>query len=42
MWNLIYDTNEFISKTEIDLQASETNLWLLKGKVGRGILGVWD
>ena len=37
MWNLIYDTNELISKTETDLQALETILWLLKGKVGRGI-----
>ena len=33
MWNLEYDTNELIYKT--DSQTQETNLWLPKGK-GRG------
>ena len=39
MWNLIFknDTNELIYKTEMDLQISETNLWLPKGKRGGGI-----
>ena len=37
MWNLILknDTNEFIHKTETDLQTWKTNLWLPQGK-GRG------
>ena len=39
MWNLKKnDTNEFISKTEIDPQTQKTNLWLPKGKgAGGGI-----
>ena len=37
VWNLIYDTNEFTYKTEIDSQTQKTNLWLPKGKVGGGI-----
>ena len=38
-WNLKYDTNEFIHKT--DSQTYKTNLWLPKGKgVGRHKLGV--
>ena len=32
MWNLKNNTNEFICKTETDSQASQTNLWLSKGK----------
>ena len=30
MWNLKYDTNEFIYKTEIDSQTQKTNSWLPK------------
>lgn len=40
MWNLKYDTNEFIYKTEIDSQIYRTDLWL--PKVGVGRLAVWD
>ena len=38
MWNLkkIKNTNELISKTEIDSQTQKTNLWLPKGKEGWG------
>ena len=32
MWNLKYDTNEFIYKTETDSQTSRTNFQLPKGK----------
>ena len=35
MWNLKYDTNEFICKREIDSQTQKTNSWLPKGKWGR-------
>ena len=35
MWNLKYDTNELIYKTETDSQTQKTNLRLPKGK-GRG------
>ena len=31
-WNLKYDTNELIYKTEINSQTLKTNLWLPKGK----------
>ena len=41
MWNLKYDTNELIYKTETDSQTWKTNLWLPKGK-GVDKLGVWD
>ena len=42
MWNLIYDTNELIYKTEIDSQTEKTDLWLPKRKGGGGHkLGVW-
>ena len=34
MWNLKYDTNELIYKTETDLHTQKTNLWLPKGKGG--------
>ena len=37
MWNLKYDTNELIYKTETDSQTQKTNLWLPKGKEGGGI-----
>ena len=40
-WNLKYNTNELIYKTETDSQAQKTNLWLPKEK-GRDKLGVWD
>ena len=40
MWNLKKDTNEFIYKTETDLQTQKTDLWLPKGKgSGRDKLG---
>ena len=32
MWDLKYDTNELIYKTEADSQTQKTNLWLPKGK----------
>ena len=32
MWNLKYDTNELICKTETDSLTQKTNLWLVKGK----------
>ena len=38
MWNLKYGTNELIYKTETDLYAKSTDLWLPWGRVG---LGVW-
>ena len=43
MWNLKYDTNELIYKTETDSQ-TENKLMVIKGekKWGRDILGVWD
>ena len=38
IWNLKYDTNELIYKSEIDSQTQKTNLWVPKGKVwGWGI-----
>ena len=41
MWNLKYDTNELIYKTETDSQTHRTDLWLPRGW-GREVLGVWD
>ena len=42
-WDLKYDTNELIYKTETDSQTQKTTLWLPKGKGwGRDKLGVWD
>ena len=32
MWNLNYDANELIYKTEIDSQTWKTDLWLPWGK----------
>ena len=32
MWNLKYDSNELIYRTEADSQTQKTNLWLPKGK----------
>ena len=40
MWNLKYDTNEFIYKTEKDSQIYRTDFWL--PRVGVGRLGVWN
>ena len=42
MWNLKYDTNEPIYKTETDSQTERTNPWLPIGAWGRDGLGVWD
>ena len=45
MWNLKYDTNELIYKTETDSQTERTGLWLPRGRGGewrRDGLGVWD
>ena len=42
MWNLKYDTNELIYKTERDSQTQKTNLCYQRGKGGRDKLGVWD
>ena len=42
MWNLKYDTNELIYKTETDSQTQKTNVWLPKGKGMRDKLEVWD
>ena len=30
MWNIKYDTNEYIYETEIDSQTQKINLWLAK------------
>ena len=36
-WNLKYDTNELIYKTEIDSQIQRTDLWLLRERaMGQG------
>ena len=40
MWNLKYDTNELIYKTEINSQTLKTNLRLPKGKE-RGVIN-WE
>ena len=38
MWNLSYDTNELIYKTETDSQTLRTDLWFPRGKwSGRGM-----
>ena len=40
MWNLKYDTNEPIYKTETDSQSERTDLWLPRGRgVGEGRTG---
>ena len=36
VWNLKYDTNDLIYKTETDSQTLKTNLGLPKGERGRG------
>ena len=35
MWNIKYDTNELIYKTEKDSHVEKTRLWLPKEKRGR-------
>ena len=35
MWNLKYDKNKPIYKTETDSQAQKTDLWLSRGRQGR-------
>ena len=43
IWNLKYDTNELIYKSEIDSQTQKTNYGYQRGMgVGRDKLGVWD
>ena len=37
MWNLKYDTNELIYKTETDSQTQRTDLWLPRGAGGGGV-----
>ena len=39
MWNLKYDTNELIYKTEAESQTQRTNLWLPGGEGQLGSLG---
>ena len=39
MWNIKYDTNEHIYKTETDSHTQRTDLWLPRRREG---LGVWD
>ena len=40
MWNLKYDTNEHIYKTETDSQTQRTDLWLPRvRKIGEGWIG---
>ena len=42
MWNLKYDTNELIYKTETDSQTQRTDLLLPRGRgVGEGWIGSW-
>ena len=42
MWNLNYDTNEFIYETETDSQKQRTDLWLPRGRwVREGWVGSW-
>ena len=36
MWNLKYDTNEFIYETDTDSQIQRTKSQSAKGKPGRG------
>ena len=43
MWNVRYDTNELIYKTETDSQLQKTKVYgYQRGKGGRYKLGVWD
>ena len=36
MWNLKYNTNQHIYKTKTDSQIQRTDLWLPRGRGGRG------
>ena len=36
MWNLKYDTNQYIYETKIDSQSQRTDLWLTRGRGSRG------
>ena len=36
MWNLKYETNELIYEIETDSQTQRTDLWLPRGRWGRG------
>jgi len=40
-WNLKYDTNEPIYKTEIDPQTQRTDLWLPRGRGLEDEMGGW-
>ena len=42
MWNLKYDTNELIYKTEADPETQKLNLWFKGERGGRDKLGVWN
>ena len=42
MWNLKYETNELIYKTETDSQTQRTDLWLPRGREWIGSLGLAD
>ena len=42
MWNLKYDTNELVYKTETYSQTQKANLSLPKGKRGRDKLEICD
>ena len=39
MWNLKYDSNELIYKTETDSQTQRTDLWLPRGRGREGWTG---
>ena len=41
MWNLKYDTNKPIYKTEIDPRAQRTDLWLPRGRGLEDEMGGW-
>ena len=45
MWNLNYETNQQVYKTETDSQTWRTDLWLSRGRAGErriGSLGLAD
>ena len=39
MWNLKYDTNQYIYETKTDSQIQTIDLWLPRGVVGEGRIG---
>ena len=41
MWNLKYDTNELIYKTQTDSQTQRINLWLARSRAGGGRMA-WE